>query len=230
MRFRRQHHEFEPARAGKPSECRGPLQAQPIFIPPQPAPARIRRRGFTLIELLVVVGIIGIVMTISIPSIYRQLHPDSMQKAVTDILEACTHARAMAILNRAPVDMRISPLTRGISVGGSSASSSGRRLESHNVAGEEWRMPERGSSSSAGGGSFSAKISDRIQIKLIDVNFVDFTDAEMAAVRFFPNGTSDEFTIVLTDDQNEWRMISLEVVTGLADVETDMQKVLEELR
>lgn len=194
------------------------------------APAWFRRAhdAFTLIELLVVVAIIGIVMTISIPSIYRQLHPDSMQKAVTDLLEACTHARAMAILNRAPVALKIDPRTRQVSVGGGAGSS--ERLESHNVAGEDWRMPERGASSSSDGGSFSAKLSDRIQIKLIDVNFVDFTEAEMAPVTFFPNGTSDEFTIVLANDQGEWRKISLEVVTGLADVETDMQKVLEELR
>lgn len=188
-------------------------------------------RAFTLIELLVVVAIIGIVMTISIPSIYRQLHPDSMQKAVTDIMEACSHARAMAILNRAPVDLKISPLTRNISVGGAASSSSGRRLESHNVAGEDWRMAERGSaSSSSGGGSFSAKLSERIQIKLIDVNFIDLTQAESVAVRFYPNGTSDEFTIVLANDQDEWRMISLEVVTGQADFETDMEKVYEQLR
>jgi hypothetical protein len=136
----------------------------------------------------------------------------------------------MAILNRAPVELKISPYTRQITVGGSV--SSNRRLESHNLAGEDWRMPERGSgaSSSSGGGSFSAKLADRIQIKLLDVNFIDYTEAEMAAVRFFPNGTCDEFTIVLVDDQDAWRKISLEVVTGLVDVEDDMQKVLDELR
>jgi hypothetical protein len=38
-------------------------------------------------------------------------------------------------------------------------------------------------------------------------------------VRFFPNGTCDEMTLVLRSDKNEWRTISLEVTTGLASVE-----------
>src|SRR2546423_14400471 len=55
--------------------------------------------AFTLIELMVVVAIIGIVITISIPTIYQQMHPESMRKAVSDVVEACSHARARAILN-----------------------------------------------------------------------------------------------------------------------------------
>jgi prepilin-type N-terminal cleavage/methylation domain-containing protein len=44
----------------------------------------VRKAAFTLIEIMVVCAIIGIVMTIAIPSIYRQLHPESMQKAVNE--------------------------------------------------------------------------------------------------------------------------------------------------
>ena len=38
-------------------------------------------------------------------------------------------------------------------------------------------------------------------------------------MHFYGNGTSDEFTIVLTSDEHKAMKISLEVVTGLADVE-----------
>src|SRR6266481_1549762 len=40
------------------------------------------RLAFTLLEIMVVVAIMGIVMTVAIPSLYHQLHPDSMRKAV----------------------------------------------------------------------------------------------------------------------------------------------------
>ena len=40
-------------------------------------------------------------------------------------------------------------------------------------------------------------------------------------MRFYPNGTSDEMSVVLLSDQNERRNIWLEVVTGLPELETD---------
>jgi hypothetical protein len=43
-------------------------------------------------------------------------------------------------------------------------------------------------------------------------------------VRFYPNGTCDEFTIVIVSDRNEKRIISLDIVTSLADVDTDESK------
>lgn len=83
-----------------------------------------------------------------------------------------------------------------------------------------------GSGAGASAGSWSGKLSEQIKIEMLDVNFWPLKDEELAQVKFYPNGTSDEFTIVLNKDGQEWRKISLEVVTGLADVETDPNKFL----
>src|SRR6266436_656792 len=68
--------------------------------------------AFTLIEIMVVVAIMGIVMTIAIPTVYQQLHPESMRKAVSDVMEACGHARARAILDGVQIDLVIRPADR----------------------------------------------------------------------------------------------------------------------
>jgi hypothetical protein len=60
---------------------------------------------------------------------------------------------------------------------------------------------------------------DGITLEMLDVNFIEYKDQEEARVRFYPNGTSDELTIVLRSDQNEYRKISLECTTGLVRVE-----------
>jgi hypothetical protein len=109
-----------------------------------------------------------------------------------------------------------------------SAAEKPERLESHNVAGEEWRMEDRPSSASSAAEplNFSARLSDKIAIELLEVNFQDPMEFEEARVRFYPNGTCDEFKMVLfRPDTNERRLLTLEVVTGLLDVESDPDRM-----
>jgi prepilin-type N-terminal cleavage/methylation domain-containing protein len=186
-------------------------------------------QGFTLIEIMVVCAIIGVIMTISVPTIYRQLHPESMQKAVNDVLEACQEARTQAVLTGTIHELVINREDRQIQVVPAPKqpkTSSMDRLESLNLAGEEWRIPDRDATpaQSAGASVFTAKLSDKILIDLIGVNRMDFTDAPTTRVQFHPNGISDDFHMVLRGGENDTRMIFLEAVTGLADVEMDPQK------
>ena len=65
---------------------------------------------------------------------------------------------------------------------------------------------------------FSARLSSELVIEELAVNFLPLKDAEEARVRFYPNGTSDEFTIVV-QHRGQWRKISLDIVTGLAELQ-----------
>ncbi len=70
-----------------------------------------------------------------------------------------------------------------------------------------------------GGGGYSLKLPHDVLIELLGVNSIELQEADEARVKFFPNGTSDDFTLVLHSAQGEVRKISLEIVTGLADME-----------
>jgi hypothetical protein len=68
-------------------------------------------------------------------------------------------------------------------------------------------------------GFTTATLPKNVQISILGVNFVQYEKEEEAHVKFFPNGTSDEFTIVIEDDEFQTRQISLDVMTALPDVE-----------
>lgn len=188
-----------------------------------------RQRAFTLIEVMVVVAIMGIIMTMSVPTIYRKLHPESMRRAVNDIMEACDNARSYAVLNSVDTELVIRPFDRQIRVvvAGKKKEPGEDPMFSPSVSGEEWRMPERTpAEASSGGGAplFSGKLGEKIIIEGLGVNGEDWTDDEEARVRFYPNGTCDEMSIVLVSENQERRNIWLEVVTALPEFEVDPQK------
>jgi hypothetical protein len=57
-------------------------------------------------------------------------------------------------------------------------------------------------------------------IDILGVNFIQLEKAEEARVHFFPNGTSDEFTILIhSTSDGSYRKISLDTVTALTVVE-----------
>jgi prepilin-type N-terminal cleavage/methylation domain-containing protein len=171
--------------------------------------SRRARGAFTLLELVIVVAIMGLIAMMGIPAIWGAMHRPPMSQAVTDILDTCTEARAQAILHNQTVSVRIYPHDRRIDreVVGSAPAPAAETAQTEEPPAKD------------GKAQGSAKtLSDRLAFDLLDVNFVECKDEEMATVRFFPNGTCDELTIVLHSDEGEYRKIKLDLVTAVAEV------------
>lgn len=160
------------------------------------------RRGFTLIEIMLVVAILLIVMTMGMPAIYRSLKLEPLRQAASDVVEACSNARARAILQGGTMEVLIKAEDGQINV---QPASGVAVAEAH--------------ASGASSPAFSARLGKDVGIAMLDVNLMDQMQASEARVRFFPNGTCDEFTLVLQSPKGEIRKITLEATTGLADVE-----------
>ena len=174
-----------------------------------------RRRGaaFTLIEIMVVVAIMGLILTMGIPSIYSLYKKEGMRAALNDFTEVCSNARSRAILQGTPVELVFYPLEKRYTInggGGATVPASPLSAADAEFLGDKPTPNKTGSA-----GVFPGDIT----IEMLDINLSEYRESDWARVRFFPNGTCDEMTLVLRSDKNEWRTISLEVTTALASVE-----------
>jgi len=162
---------------------------------------------------MIVVAIMGIVMTMSVPLVYKVWHKAPMRKAVADIVEVCSHARARAIMQGTMTEVVFHPKENRLEVGGAGAAP--------HPAGEE-RASAEFSAGAATGSGLSAQLSSDVIIEMLDINMsgFEFNDADVATIRFFPNGISDEMRIILFDGHNRIG-IELEITTSLASVVND---------
>ena len=165
--------------------------------------------GFTLIEVMVVVGIMGLILAAGIPSIYKLFQKEGIRKVTSDVVDVCNRARAQAIFRGTPVDVIFHPRERRLEVGPEAAPTS--------EVGGPVIEAEKPTLSPATGQS--AQIPEDMVIEMLDINLSEYRESEWARVRFFPNGTSDELTLVLHSRKNEWKKITLEVTTGRASVD-----------
>ena len=180
----------------------------------------INARAFTLLELVVVVAVMGIILLMGIPAIRSATHRDPMAQAVVDIVNACQGsmehpgARSLAILRGRTMELRIFPQERRIEVGEANSRANPGAAAANLAEPPADAAPKRATAT-----GYSANISDRIGFRLLDVNFLDVRDADEATVQFYPDGTSDEFNVLLVSDTGEVRRITLDIVTGLPEVQ-----------
>jgi len=184
------------------------------------------RSGFTLVELLVVIAILGIIMGVAIPTLHRKFNPNSIEQAVKDIMEACSHARAYAILQGVEVDLVFDGDSGVISLQPAGGAKTRSPSDSDAFAPMELEeKPKPAAAVSSETLSFTATLSEAVVIEAIEVNFDDQFQYTEARARFRPNGTCDECKIVLLHHESgARRLITLEVSTALADVESDPSK------
>ena len=175
------------------------------------------RRAFTLIELMVVVAIIGMIMALGGPSLYKMMKREGMRKAVDELEQACRNARGRAILSGQVVMLEFRPLERSFQiVGGASAP----------VAPPPDGFEAPSTPSQPTGGLISGgTLPEGITYEMLDINLMSFRESEFARIRFFPNGTCDECRLVIVSASDNWRGIELENTTGVPNVVTDLNEM-----
>jgi type II secretion system protein H len=169
----------------------------------------LRGQGFTLIEIMVVVALMGLIATMAIPNIYQITKKEGMRRAVSDLIEVCSNARAQAILRGAAVDVIFHPVERRFEVVGVATPAASTHLEGKADAAKPAPPPSPGT-------GLAGVIPDDIVLEMLDVNLLEYSQSEWTRVRFYPNGTSDEMTIIFRSNKGDFRKITLEPTTGLA--------------
>jgi Tfp pilus assembly protein FimT len=156
-------------------------------------------------EIMIVIAIMAIIMTTGIPSMVRALQRDDLARAVHDTIEGGKTARDRAILQGIPyefvlrengeMDVRALPPEQRISTTVDSKAASAAKLQGAPYSG------------------FPRKLGEDVMIQMVDVNFVNHMQDAEARVRFFPNGTCDEFTVVYAW-KGKQRTVTADIVTG----------------
>jgi prepilin-type N-terminal cleavage/methylation domain-containing protein len=157
-------------------------------------------KGFTLIELMVVVGIMGLILAMGAPTLYKFFHKEGFRKSVEDVMEACSTARSRAIMGQQTTVLVFLPSENNLTT----------QFRVESVGGGGW-----------GGEVLNGQLPDDVAIEKIRVDGTDCMGLNWVRIRFFPNGTCDELELVLKNSAGERRRISLELTTSLASLDSD---------
>ena len=172
-----------------------------------------RPGGFTLVEIMIVVALMGLIATMAIPNIYQITKKEGMRRAVSDLIEVCSNARAQAILRGVAVDVIFHPVERRFEVGSMAAPAAAMHSDGEGGPAKPAPPPSPGT-------GLAGVIPEDIVLEMLDVNLLEYSQSEWTRVRFYPNGTSDEMTVIFHSDKGDFRKITLEPTTGQATQET----------
>lgn len=164
------------------------------------------RSGFTLIEIMMVIGLIAIMFSVGIPSFVNSQNKRPMRLATEKVMEVFNTARAQAIIRGVVVELRMNPTEYTFDVVPTSIAT---ELNDNVASGSP---DERR-------GLFTMKLPDEVGIELLDVNFVDLKEEESAVLRFYSNGTTQEFKMVLRSLRGEYRLFTVDPITGRPNYE-----------
>ena len=183
--------------------------------------------AFTLIELMVVMGLMMIIIAVGVPRMV-QGNRTPLGESLNAVMEACAAARRQAILSGSTAKVTI----RGAEEGTGfliSAGAGGGKPKAANVADANADLggfPDetpKPTPKPGGGIGFNGRIHDEVAIHFISVNFNDPLEEDQVEVKFYFNGTSDEFTIGMRHEYGDQvlRFVQLDSVTGLAYIKTE---------
>lgn len=165
-----------------------------------------RTAAFTLIELMVVIGMILIMFTVGIPTFAKAHNQKPMKVATEQLMEVLSTARAQAIVRGVTVELHMDPQEYTFNVV---------------ATGQSTELDQRieGGSRATQKGRYSMKLPGDVGIELLDVNYVPFIEEDHAVLKFYSNGTSEEFVVVIRSVSGEFRKIAVEPITARADYE-----------
>jgi type II secretory pathway pseudopilin PulG len=172
-----------------------------------------------MIEIMLVLAIMGVILTIGIPTVFHSMQKSPMRQAVSDLEEGCRAARIMAILQSRTAELVIRADDRTLSVQlapeerPSDVSAPAPALEE----GGTQETPAPAPSAPAAG--FPKHWPESVTYAQVLLNLRDLGDAPEARVHFYPNGTCDALSVTLLSELGEERRLTLEITTARERVE-----------
>ena len=181
------------------------------------AHARISE-AFTLIELMVAIALGALMMMVAIPAL-RAAHKPPLVRATNDLLEACREARARAVLTGRPMQVVIVVNTRTTELRVEAAPL--REFASLEPVAETSLSDSSRGSEVKSKSLFQAELPEDVAFRKLLINLHDAMsgDNNVAAIRFFPNGTCDALDAELQWRRLDVRHFTSELVTGLVTAE-----------